>query len=137
MNNRTFWIKDRVKTDNIKIVYCPTGIMLSDFFTKPLQGMLFKRFRAVLMGHEHIDWLEQFREEKTSSKERVRLHGNNQKSNESKTGESGVTDVIISQCIKPKPKAPAVSWADVVRTGSFEKRLPASASLKEGVVELH
>ena len=28
--------------------------MLADFFTKPLQGSLFRKFRAVLLGEEHV-----------------------------------------------------------------------------------
>lgn len=100
MNNRTFWIKDRVKTDNIKIMYCPTRIMLPYFLsTKPLQGMLFKRFCAVIMGHQHIDWLEQFRDETTSSsKERVRLDESDKESNESKTEIND--NVSITQPVK-------------------------------------
>ena len=31
--------------------------MLADFFTKPLQGNLFRRLKAVLMGHAHISKL--------------------------------------------------------------------------------
>jgi hypothetical protein len=31
--------------------------MLADFFTKPLQGSLFRKFRAVLLGHAHVDTL--------------------------------------------------------------------------------
>jgi hypothetical protein len=31
--------------------------MLADFFTKPLQGHLFSRFRDVLLGRTHIDTL--------------------------------------------------------------------------------
>jgi hypothetical protein len=31
--------------------------MLADFFTKPLQGNLFTKFKRVLMGHAHIDTL--------------------------------------------------------------------------------
>ena len=31
--------------------------MLADFFTKPLQGHLFRKFKAVLLGHAHVDWL--------------------------------------------------------------------------------
>jgi hypothetical protein len=54
---RFFFMKDRIKIDDIKIVYCPTEQMLADFFTKPLQGSLFNRFRTVLMGHAHIDTL--------------------------------------------------------------------------------
>jgi len=44
-----------VKTEGISIEHCPTDEMLADFFTKPLQGNLFRKFRAVLLGHEHID----------------------------------------------------------------------------------
>ena len=32
--------------------------MLADFFTKPLQGKLFIKFKAVIMGHEHISTFE-------------------------------------------------------------------------------
>ena len=31
--------------------------MLADFYTKPLQGALLKKFRSVLMGYESIDIL--------------------------------------------------------------------------------
>ena len=54
---RYFFMKDRIKTEAISIIYCPTERMLADFFTKPLQGSLFERFKRVLMGHEHIDTL--------------------------------------------------------------------------------
>mmetsp|Transcript_17995 Transcript_17995/g.23320 ORF Transcript_17995/g.23320 Transcript_17995/m.23320 type:complete len:96 (+) Transcript_17995:1846-2133(+) len=35
--------------------------MLADFFTKPLQGTLFRTFRAVIMGHEDISVLFKYR----------------------------------------------------------------------------
>ena len=54
---RYFFAKDRVDTEGIDIVYCPTEQMLADFFTKPLQGSLFRRLKAVLMGHAHISTL--------------------------------------------------------------------------------
>jgi hypothetical protein len=56
---RYFFMKDRIKSENISIVYCPTELMLADFFTKPLQGGLFERFKRVLMGHEHVNTLAQ------------------------------------------------------------------------------
>jgi hypothetical protein len=40
------------------VVYCPTEQMLADFFTKPLQGNLFRRLKRVVMGHAHIDSLK-------------------------------------------------------------------------------
>ena len=42
MNIRYLWFKDRLTSERIKVVYCPTGNMLTDFFTKPLQGNLFR-----------------------------------------------------------------------------------------------
>ena len=31
--------------------------MLTDFFTKPLQGSLFRKMRAIIMGWKHMDTL--------------------------------------------------------------------------------
>jgi hypothetical protein len=55
---RYFFVKDRVDKGEFTIEYCPTENMLADYFTKPLQGALFIRFRAVLMGWQHVDTLK-------------------------------------------------------------------------------
>ena len=55
---RYFFIKDRLGIENIDVQYCPTEEMLADFFTKPLQGSLFRKFREVIMGHKHISTLK-------------------------------------------------------------------------------
>ena len=52
------FVKDRVDKKEIKIEYCPTSIMLGDFFTKPLQGQLFQKFRNVLMKYDPITVLK-------------------------------------------------------------------------------
>ena len=54
---RYFFVKDRVDKGEITIEYCPTHIMLADFFTKPLTGQLFHRFRDVIMGYKPISTL--------------------------------------------------------------------------------
>ena len=54
---RFFWIKDRTKDGEIEIRHCPTLQMLADFFTKPLQGALFRKFRDVILGYKHVDSL--------------------------------------------------------------------------------
>jgi hypothetical protein len=54
---RHFFITDHSKRRNISIVHCPTEHMLADFFTKPLQGSLFRKFRSVLLGHAHTSSL--------------------------------------------------------------------------------
>jgi hypothetical protein len=50
INIRYFFITDRVKNEEVSVVWCPTGDMVGDFATKPLQGALFRRFRDRIMG---------------------------------------------------------------------------------------
>jgi len=52
INIRYFWVVDRInqKNDAITVEYCPTGQMVADFFTNPLQGSLFRRMRDVVHG---------------------------------------------------------------------------------------
>jgi len=54
---RNTFSKDRVDKEEFVIKYCTTECMLADFFTKPLQGTLFTKFRAVIMGWVHVDIL--------------------------------------------------------------------------------
>ena len=51
---RYFFIKDRVDKGEIKVKYCPTYLMIADYFTKPLQGRLFNLFRDVIMGYRPL-----------------------------------------------------------------------------------
>ena len=48
--NRYFMIKDKIGRGEIIIKYCPTGDMWADINTKALQGGLFYKMRARLMG---------------------------------------------------------------------------------------
>ena len=41
---RYFFVKDRLDKKEFRLDYCPTGNMIADFFTKPLQGALFNKF---------------------------------------------------------------------------------------------
>jgi hypothetical protein len=45
-----FFITNRVDKGNVSLVWCPTGDMIGDFMTKPLQGALFWKFRDQIMG---------------------------------------------------------------------------------------
>jgi len=56
-NIRFFWIADRLRIHGMKVEYCPTSVMLADFYSKPLQGGLFKRTRDVVMGLQPISIL--------------------------------------------------------------------------------
>jgi hypothetical protein len=42
---RYFFITDRVKKGDVSLAWCPTGDMIGDYMTKPLQGALFRKFR--------------------------------------------------------------------------------------------
>ena len=57
INIRYFFIKERTMTEGITIWHCPTLEMLADFFTKPLQGALFRKFRDVILGYKHVSTL--------------------------------------------------------------------------------
>ena len=71
MSNRYFWIKDRLSSEGITIKYCPTEKMMADFFTKPLLGSLFRKFRDVILGYKHISSLDEVDGNKLSE-ERVK-----------------------------------------------------------------
>ena len=47
---RYFFVANRIQTGEIKVEYMATGDMIADILTKPLQGSLFRRLRALLMG---------------------------------------------------------------------------------------
>ena len=55
INVRYFFIADRVKSGEVRIKYCPTGIMIADYFTKALQGATFWRLRDMIMGNTEIE----------------------------------------------------------------------------------
>jgi len=50
INIRYFFITDRVNKGEVSLLWCPTGDMIGDFMTKPLQGALFRKFRDQIMG---------------------------------------------------------------------------------------
>jgi hypothetical protein len=49
INIRYFFITDRVKNEEVSVVWCPTGDTIGDFATKPLQGALLRKFREQIM----------------------------------------------------------------------------------------
>ena len=50
INMRYFFITDRISKGEVRVEWCPTGDMVGDFMTKPLQGSTFKKFRDLIMG---------------------------------------------------------------------------------------
>ena len=52
-----FWVKDKLKIEKIDVAYCPTESMVADFFTKPLQGNIFRKLKEIVMGRKLISSL--------------------------------------------------------------------------------
>ena len=50
INIRCFFLKDRISKGEVTIKCCPTDEMIGDYFTKPLQGGEFKKFRNETLG---------------------------------------------------------------------------------------
>ena len=50
INIRYFFVKDKVDTKEVEIKYCPAGMMIADFLTKPLQGSAFTTFRDLILN---------------------------------------------------------------------------------------
>ena len=50
INNRYFQIVDRIALGELEVTYKSTHEMWGDFFTKPLQGIKFREFRARVMN---------------------------------------------------------------------------------------
>ena len=47
---RCFFVTDRIQAKKMKVEYCPTEMMISDFYTKPLQGIMFRLFRNLILN---------------------------------------------------------------------------------------
>ena len=55
INVRYFFIKDRIDSGEIKLVYVPTEDLLADILTKPLQGLRFRQLRDRLLNRRKED----------------------------------------------------------------------------------
>jgi hypothetical protein len=58
INIRYFFITDQVEKGNVEIQYCPTGYMIGDFFTKPLQAKKFEYFRDLILSKKSISTMD-------------------------------------------------------------------------------
>ena len=59
MGDIYIWIMDKLQYKGIKIEYCPIENMIAEFFTKPLQGDLFKKFRDIVIGFKNISTIHE------------------------------------------------------------------------------
>ena len=50
-----FFVTDKVKGKELRIMHCPTDEMIADFYTKPLQGSAFNKHRNSILGIDNGD----------------------------------------------------------------------------------
>eukprot|EP00957_Ditylum_brightwellii_P053434 4049456-Ditylum_brightwellii.AAC.1 len=48
-----FFVTDQIAASVLTMEYCPTGMMVGDFYTKALQGKSFRAFRDLIMNVEN------------------------------------------------------------------------------------
>jgi hypothetical protein len=71
INIHYFYVTSKVKNGDVRIVYCSTKEMVSDYLTKPLQGSLFRIHRNSIMGVSE-DELSRYQDEYVVMKEDLR-----------------------------------------------------------------
>jgi hypothetical protein len=64
------FITDRVSKEEVSVVWCPTGDMIGDYATKPLQEALLRKFRYQIMGVNRSDTRDQKRPMAVSEKQK-------------------------------------------------------------------
>jgi hypothetical protein len=52
INIRYLYVTSKIKSGRMRVIYHPTKQMVSDYLTKPLQGLLFRSHRNSIMGHD-------------------------------------------------------------------------------------
>ena len=106
---RYFFIKDILKREDIELVHCPTERMIADYYTKPLQGSLFKKMRDILMGHTAFP-----------DEERVGIGGKGGSGEEKMSIDldtsANYSGDVSSKLAKGRPSRKIVTYADAVRT---------------------
>ena len=50
INIRYFFVTDHISAGELNVTYCPTLNMIGDYFIKPLQGSLFRKFQNIILG---------------------------------------------------------------------------------------
>ena len=53
---RYFFVVDKIRSKEVKVIYYPTEKMWADFSSKPTQDLLFKQQRNIVMGLKEEDF---------------------------------------------------------------------------------
>jgi hypothetical protein len=128
INIRYFFITDRIARKEIAIQYCPTKEMVADYFTKPLQGELFYKFRDQIMGVVPMDTISGDHRSVLDDKSNHPIRSEKQTKVSPKTS----TSAQPKRAREVSMTTAHISWADVVKSkpsNGFSGRLAHTLSL--------
>ena len=116
INIRYFFIKDILQRENIEVAYCPTEEMVADFYTKPLQGMKFRKFCEFIMGVSFNDFDLVLREERVEDSPKLnRLYPRKTETKLSDLGDNGNNkENVIPKALKNNKIEKSVTFKDVL-----------------------
>ena len=71
-----FFITDRIGAKKINVQYCPTELLIADFFTKPLQGAQFRKLRNAILNIEDgtMSDLKKWKEQIVTTVDAIKSH---------------------------------------------------------------
>jgi hypothetical protein len=98
---RYFFIADRVKSKEIRIEYCPNEIMIADYFTKPMQGMIFRQLLDMIMGNTPIALSRDNISDTTYHTSRIQAVSTQQESRSVLDNEKAIVNSLVSPLVMP------------------------------------
>ena len=118
MNIRYFFVADVIKRKHITIEHCPTDEMIADFFTKPLGGAKFRRFRNIIMNishdeYGHVDMDELMAIHEAKMKRRVELVAGEMEDEPTVEKVSKMSTVDSQECVGEHAKRTNSQWASL------------------------
>jgi hypothetical protein len=112
INIRYFFVTDRIAANEVSVQYCPTKEMISDYFTKPLQGILFQKFRNFIMNCDPATGSSQ--DHRSVLRNIAFQKGpNGRRADEAQANK--VRNVIVAR--QPQKRSKAIGWTTVKRRG--------------------
>ena len=132
MSIRYFFVADVIERKHLTLKYCPTDEMIGDFFTKPVGGAKFRRFRNIIMNISHeeygpvdVDKLMALHNAKIQKSFKMIEHIENRSESESTTSKENKTlaDMNSQECvgdIRSRYRRSNVMWG--ASRGAHNKR---------------
>ena len=96
-----FFIKDVLKREKIELIYCPTVMMVANYYTNPLQESLFRKTRGIVMEINPFPDEERVGSSKDVSKISSGINSNTEKILTTKSKKSVTyADVVMIQRVR-------------------------------------